>query len=153
MSKKMYEGTLQTKKELLDDIMVWLYELLEPYEDCPRRTRRQICVACDELFTNICSYAYDPPDSGKVLVHAEIVMKEGRPMLILRFTDQGVPYNPLDRPDPDVTTGAEERGIGGWGIFMVKKSMDIFTYEYKDGSNIVTIGRYVDNAEAAEESS
>lgn len=60
-------------------------------------------------------------------------------MISITFSDSGKPYNPLEKPDPDVTLSAEERSIGGLGIFMVKKSMDDMRYEYKDGQNILTI--------------
>jgi len=55
------------------------------------------------------------------------------------FEDSGTPYNPLQKPDPDVTLSSEERQIGGLGVYMVKKSMDEMTYEYEDGKNILTI--------------
>ena len=59
--------------------------------------------------------------------------------MTIQFLDNGKPYNPLEKEDPDVTLSAEERSIGGLGIFMVKKSMDSLDYEYQDGKNILTI--------------
>ena len=59
--------------------------------------------------------------------------------MVITFIDKGVPYDPLAKADPDITLSAEEREIGGLGIFMVKKSMDEITYEYKDGQNILAI--------------
>ena len=60
-------------------------------------------------------------------------------MVSITFIDSGVPFNPLEKPDPDVTLSVEERGIGGLGIFMVKKSMDDVQYSYDNGFNILTI--------------
>jgi anti-sigma regulatory factor (Ser/Thr protein kinase) len=57
----------------------------------------------------------------------------------ITFIDNGIPYDPLAKADPDVTLSAEERQIGGLGIFMVKKSMDDVKYEYLDGHNILTL--------------
>ena len=57
----------------------------------------------------------------------------------LTFIDSGVPYNPLKKDDPDTTLSAEDRKIGGLGIFLVKKSMDDMRYEFKDGKNILTL--------------
>ena len=57
----------------------------------------------------------------------------------LTFIDSGVPYNPLEKDDPDTTLSAEDRKIGGLGIFLVKKSMDDMRYESKDGKNILTL--------------
>ena len=53
------------------------------------------------------------------------------------FIDQGIPYNPLENKDPDITLNLEEREIGGLGIYMVKKIMDEVSYEYMDGQNIL----------------
>ena len=64
--------------------------------------------------------------------------------MTIRFIDSGIPYNPLEKEDPDVTLPAEKRGIGGLGVFMVKKSMDEVTYEYKDGKNLLTIRKFFD---------
>ena len=58
-------------------------------------------------------------------------------MIVLVFIDQGIPYNPLDNKDPDITLNLEEREIGGLGIYMVKKIMDEVSYEYMDGQNIL----------------
>ena len=58
---------------------------------------------------------------------------------VITFIDSGTPFDPLQKADPDVTLDAEEREIGGLGIFLVKKSMDEITYEYKDGHNILRI--------------
>ena len=70
----------------------------------------------------------------------EVSSKDGKPaQVIISFSDHGVPYNPLAKDDPDVTLSAEERQIGGLGIFLVKKTMDDISYEYRDGKNILTI--------------
>jgi anti-sigma regulatory factor (Ser/Thr protein kinase) len=63
--------------------------------------------------------------------------------VVITFIDKGVPYDPLAKEDPDITLSAEERGIGGLGIYMVKKSMDDIIYEYKDGQNILKIKKYL----------
>ena len=57
----------------------------------------------------------------------------------ITLIDRGIPYNPLEKPDPDVTLSAEERQIGGLGIYMVKKSMDEMLYRHEDGQNILTM--------------
>ena len=62
---------------------------------------------------------------------------------VITLIDSGKPYDPLAKPDPDVTLSAEERPIGGLGIFMVKKTMDDVTYEYKDGKNILSIKKNI----------
>ena len=100
------------------------------------KTEAQIDIAIDELYSNIANYGYDG-ENGRVLVRLET---EIRPRAVtISFIDEGRPFNPLEREDPDVSLSARERKIGGLGIFMVKKSMDDVRYEYRDGKNILTI--------------
>jgi anti-sigma regulatory factor (Ser/Thr protein kinase) len=109
--------------------------------DCPMKAQMQIDVAIDELFGNIAHYAYKDHESGKPgMANVEVSSsKDEPPQVVITFTDCGIPYNPLENEDPDVTLSAEERKIGGLGIFLVKKTMDDISYEYKDGKNILTI--------------
>ena len=92
--------------------------------------------AIDELFGNIAQYAYDPA-TGPVTVRVEVA--EDPMAVIITFIDNGKPYDPLSGEDPDITLSAEERKIGGVGVFLVKKTMDEITYEYKNGQNILKI--------------
>ena len=96
------------------------------------KDRYQIDVAVDEIVSNVARYAYIG-SQGKVTVKAETDEKS----LTIFVIDSGRPYNPLEKEDPDVTLPAEARGVGGYGIFIVKKVMDEITYEYKDGHNIL----------------
>lgn len=103
---------------------------------CPMKAQVQIDIAIDELFSNIVHYAYYP-GVGPATVRVEVV--EEPLSVIITFIDQGIPYNPLSKADPDVALPAEEREIGGLGIYIVKKNMNEITYEYKDGRNILKI--------------
>lgn len=135
----MNELTLEAKVENLDTVTDFVNEQLELY-DCPMKTQMQIDVAIDELFSNIAYYAYNP-DVGPATVRVEVA--ENPLSVIITFIDNGVPYDPLSKDDPDITLSAEERGIGGLGIFMVKKTMDDITYEYKNGQNILKIKKHL----------
>lgn len=85
---------------------------------------------------NIASYAY-APEKGRATVRVEVAQD---PVTVtITFLDHGMPYDPLAKEDPDVALPAQERGIGGLGVFLVKKTMDDVTYEYKDGQNILRI--------------
>ncbi len=110
----------------------------EYYEEagCPIKTQMQINIAVEEIFVNIASYAY-APETGSVRIRLQAVKDPAR--ALITFEDSGVPYDPLAKEDPDVTLSAEERKIGGLGIYMVKQSMDHVRYEYKDGKNILTL--------------
>jgi len=103
---------------------------------CPMKAQMQIDIAIDELFGNIANYAYNP-ETGPATVRVEVLQD---PMeVVITFIDNGVPYDPLSAEDPDTSLSVEERGVGGLGVYMVKKSMDAVTYEYKDGQNILRI--------------
>jgi len=119
----------------LDTVLAFVDEQLEKY-GCTPKIQMQIDVAVEEIFVNIANYAYNP-EIGSAGIWVEV--QEDPLVVSITFTDNGVPYDPLKKPDPDVTLSAEERQIGGLGIYMVKKSMDDISYEYKDGKNILTI--------------
>lgn len=104
--------------------------------DCPMKIQMQIDIAVEEIFVNIANYAY-APEVGTATVRVEVM--DEPPAVDITFIDGGVPYDPLAKADPDVTLSAEERQIGGLGIFMVKKTMDDVKYEYLDGHNILTL--------------
>ena len=99
--------------------------------DVPMKVIARVNVAVDEIFSNIARY------SGATSVTLGCALADGR--VTLRFSDNGRPYDPTGKPDPDTTLSAEERDIGGLGIFMVKKTMDDVSYEYTDGLNILTL--------------
>ena len=105
--------------------------------DCPMKVMMQVDVAIDEVFSNIVRYGYPEGKPGPVTV--ELLHRDDPASVGLRFTDEGIPYNPLTKEDPDVTLSLEERGIGGLGIFMVKKTMDEVRYAYEKEKNILTI--------------
>ena len=130
----MKEITVKAADEELDNVIAFVTGELEAY-DCPMKTQMQIEVAVEELFVNIAHYAYSP-ETGDATIQVDI---SDRREAAITFIDSGTPYDPLAKPDPDVTLSAEERQIGGLGIYMVKKSMDDVRYEYKEGKNILTI--------------
>ena len=131
----MEELNLPALRENLGQVMGFVEEHLEQ-AGCPAKTLLQVSMAVEEIFINIASYAYDPK-VGPATIRVEV--KEDPLCVIITFVDHGRPYDPLAREDPDVTLPAEQRQVGGLGIFLVKKTMDDIRYEYKDGSNILTI--------------
>ena len=131
----MKELTIAATVENIGTVTDFVNEQLEAI-DCPMKAQMQIDIAIDELFGNIAHYAYNT-EVGEAVVRVEVL--EDPLAVVITFIDKGVPYDPLAKDDPDVTLGVEERAIGGLGIYMVKKSMDDITYEYKDGQNILAI--------------
>lgn len=129
----MKELIIDALTENLDAVIAFVTEQLEAV-DCSMKAQMQIEVAVEELFVNIAHYAY-APNTGSATIRTEITADTAE----ITFIDSGVPYDPLAKPDPDVTLSAKERQIGGLGIYMVKKSMDDMRYEYRDRKNILTI--------------
>ena len=135
----MRELTIEARIDNLNQVMGFVDETLEEAM-CPLKAQMQVDVAVEEIFVNVASYAY-APGVGNVTIRMEI--QENPRTIVITFIDSGVPYDPLAKADPDVTLKAEERGVGGLGIFMVKKSMDDMVYEYKDGQNILSIKKAI----------
>lgn len=132
----MHELVIEAKTEKLDEVLDFIDGLLDEWE-CPMKVQTQINIAVEELFVNIAHYAYT--EAGQAKISAA---REGEEAVIT-FEDSGKPYNPLEREDPDVTLSAEERQIGGLGIYIVKKSMDAVSYVYVEGHNVLTIRKRI----------
>ncbi len=133
MMPKTYELTVPADVDRLHDVLAFVDDLLEQH-DFPMKAQTQIDIALEELFVNIAQYAY-PDITGEATIRVCVSCEYAEISLI----DSGIPYDPLAKPDPDITLSAQERPIGGLGIFMTKKLMDDISYEYKDGKNILTI--------------
>ena len=134
----MKERTLPAVKENIPEIIAWIEQELEAL-DCGMRAQMQIDVALDELMANIAGYAYGD-GAGNMTVRFSF--DEPSDTAVITLVDRGVPFDPLSADDPDVSRPVEMREAGGLGIFLVKKSMDDVTYEYKDGQNILTIKKF-----------
>ncbi|MBQ6430545.1 MAG: ATP-binding protein [Oscillospiraceae bacterium] len=135
----MKELTLKATTENIPAVTAFVDEQLEAL-DCPMKAQIQVDVAIDELFGNIAHYAYGD-GAGDATVRFDF--DEQTRMASVTFVDRGVPFDPLQKADPDVTLSAEERKIGGLGIFMVKKSMDRLAYRYENGCNILTVYKQI----------
>ncbi len=138
--KAMEELRLGAKLENLEQVLAFVDERLEA-AGCPMKTQMQIDVAVEEMFVNIAQYAY-APGTGEAVIGMGI--QGGSAVITLK--DWGMPFDPLAKTDPDVSLSAEERKIGGLGIFMVKKSMDDVSYVYAEGQNQLTIRKKIANA-------
>lgn len=119
--------------EALNSVNAFVESQLEA-AGCTLKNQMKIMVALEELFVNIAHYAYGD-EEGTVTLSIDFPGKD----VVLSLKDSGKPFDPLIKSDPDVTLSAEERDIGGLGIFMVKKSMDDVSYRYENGQNIITI--------------
>ena len=131
----MKEMTLKATIENITPVTEWLGGILEE-AGCEIKVQRRIFVAVDELFSNIAHYAY-APETGMVTVR--VTLRQDPRAVEISFVDSGAPYNPLTHEDPVSGLTSKERKNGGFGIYIVKKSMDDVCYTYADGCNVTTI--------------
>ena len=119
----MIQKTFDADRELLHEVLAFTEGELEKH-DCNMKTQMMISVMLEEMFVNVASYAY-PNSKGTCTIGIEF---EGDDVII-SLVDNGIPFDPLAKEDPDITLSAEERKIGGLGIYMVKQTMDDVKYE------------------------
>ena len=131
----MTNRKFKAETEALSDILGFVDEMLEKYE-CPMKIQTAVCVAIEEVFVNVARYAYKNAEGD---VSLGIGFDDESRTVTFRMTDNGVPFNPLTKPDPDITLSADDREIGGLGIFIAKKTMDSVEYAYENGENILTM--------------
>lgn len=105
------------------------------------RLQTQAMIAAEEIFVNIARYAYDTP-GGAAAVRVSIDGGDA----VIEFEDGGKPYDPTARKDPDIAAAAENREVGGLGIFMVKKLMDGVAYRRDGGRNVLTLRKSLTEA-------
>lgn len=148
---------LEARTENLDTLLEVLRGEMEK-AGCPAEKQVSMEICAEEIFVNIAHYAYagsmagertpaDGNDGGATLANAggenvgmaHITVETDKGRIAVCFQDQGIPYDPLAKTDPDTSLTADERQIGGLGIFMVKNMMDEVSYEYKDGFNCLTM--------------
>ena len=109
-------------------------------KDCNEMLLNQIDLAVEEIFVNIAHYS----GSEEAVINCTYEMSgAGIGMLQIVFIDSGKPFNPLEKDDPDITLSAEERNIGGLGIFLTKKFMDSVEYDYFAGKNKLKIRKQI----------
>lgn len=135
MDSRRFELKIPAETDRLPQLLDFLEQHLEE-ADCSPKALMQLSVAAEEVFVNIAHYAY-APGTGEAALCLEL--RQEPPAAVLTFRDSGVPFDPLARPDPDVTLSAEDRDIGGLGIYMTKKIMDAVHYEYRDGQNVLRL--------------
>ena len=135
----MTTQTFPAKTESLPDILGFVEETLEGFGSS-MKIQMAVCVAIEEVFVNVAHYAYGGGEGNMTL---GIGYDEDSRTVTFRMTDKGVPFDPLQKPDPDITLSAEDREIGGLGIFITKKTMDSVSYAYENGENVLTMTKKI----------
>ena len=138
----MKEMTLPAAKESIPRMTAFIDGQLEAAA-CPVKAQLQIDLVLDEVLSNIAAYAYGA-GPGEVTVRFDL--EDASRTASITFLDSGCPFDPLARPDPDVTASAEERDAGGLGIYLVKKTMDDVQYRYEKGRNVLTVRKRLDQS-------
>ena len=146
---------VEASKDNLESVLEFVKKELEWY-NLFGEVLGDIIVATEEIFVNIANYAYNPEERGGVEISVQLSPPDVPPggfvgkeptdssmgKVVISFTDNGSPFSPLERADPDLDLPLAEREIGGLGVFMVKKLMDKVDYCYLDNKNILTITKY-----------
>lgn len=130
--------TVPASMEHLYKVMTLTEQILEQAR-CGKDDKRLVEISVEEIFTNIASYAYK---KGEGMVWMEWDVREtgkGLKEVEIRFLDEGAPYDPFARKDPDLTLPIEERPVGGLGVYMVKQFMDEASHCFEKGRNLTAI--------------
>lgn len=134
MIKKRFNPITDKSSEIIDFLMA------SPDMPSDEALRFKLQLSIEEAVENVVRYAYEGGigwlEVGTSLDHDSLV-------LTVELRDAGVPFNPLEAPDPDITLSANEREIGGLGIFLCKQMMDTLNYKYEEGNNVLTMTKRV----------
>ena len=128
---------IEATKDNLYKVMEFVDEFLEE-KNCLPKAQTQIDLSVEEIFVNIANYAYKDSKGD-----CEIIQSYNNGEFTITFKDSGVPFDPLAKADPDNTLSADDRQIGGLGVFLVKKNMDEVTYKYEENKNILTLKKKI----------
>lgn len=127
-----YEKIVDVIPENQDILTAFVEGILAPMEGS-MKSQMQINIAIDEIYSNIVKF------SGATQVTLIVEIRKATLTARLTFIDNGKPYDPIKQADPDITLPAEEREIGGLGIFIVKKTMDSVSYRRNGDNNELSI--------------
>lgn len=130
MNKKRFNPITDRSEEIIDFLMD------SPDMPIDEALRFRLRLSIEEAVENVVRYAYD---GGIGWLEAGTSLDHDTLLLTVELRDAGVPFNPLEQPDPDVNAKAEDRNIGGLGIYLCKNLMDSINYRYEDGNNILTM--------------
>lgn len=134
------EKTFVAKVDNLHEVLGFLEEQLESF-GASMKVINVMSISLEEMYANVCLYAYETPNTDN-LCTIDIWLDENQNANV-KLIDSGMPFNPLQKDDPDVHASVEDRGIGGLGIYMVKEYMDECTYERIDDKNIFVMRKKI----------
>ena len=139
MKTLRFEREFNARLDSFDDAYAFIHESLETAH-LTHKEEISIRLATEEIFVNVAHYAYQD-NKGMVKIEVEVFKDK----VAITFSDEGIEFNPLEKEDPDISLGYEEREIGGLGILMVKKCMDELNYKRENDTNYFTMIKYISN--------
>ena len=136
MTKKRFNPIKERSSEIVSFLMA--------SPDMPKDPdlRFKIELSIEEAVENVVQYAYE---GGIGWLEAGTKLDDESLILTIELRDAGTPFNPLEKADPDVTLTANERPIGGLGIYLCKNMMDSISYRYEDGNNVLVMKKQIKN--------
>ncbi|MBL4648553.1 MAG: ATP-binding protein [Aureispira sp.] len=105
----------------------------------PNNIMMKVNIVLDELLSNIVKYSFPDGEEHEIDITIEL-FTTGK--LIIQLTDAGIPFNPFDTPEPDLSIPLEDREVGGLGILLVKKLMDSYSYKRQVNLNITSMVKH-----------
>ncbi len=125
----------------LDQLIIVLDSINQLYQEFgfPEKSRMEVTIAAEEIFANIAQYAYDS-QGGPVTIRC--LVSDDPLHSTVEFIDNGKPFNPLTKIETDITLPANQREVGGLGIYIIKKCIDSIEYRYENNKNILTIKKH-----------
>ena len=142
LGSNMDEIILKSNLDNLNPLLVTVEDLLED-KRISTKSKLQLELIIEELFVNICNYAYEKEGQVKI----QYGLFENPLRIVMNFIDEGVEFNPLNKEKPDLTLDADQREIGGLGLTIVRKNVDKLDYKYENNQNILTIEKIFDSIE------
>ena len=121
----------------LNNVISYLDDYLNK-NNISKKIVNQLDLVIEELFVNICNYAYEGK-SG----YFKISLKNNNNKIIITLEDEGIKFNPLEKEEPDTTLSIEERNVGGLGILLAKKNLDNIKYKREDNKNILILEKII----------
>jgi len=137
-NRKIKRFVIENRVEELTALGEEIKELAEKW-DLPPALAMNINLAIEEALTNIIFYAF--PDNGKHEIKLSISFSNN--MLTIKITDHGISFNPLSQQQPELTLPADERTVGGLGIFLISQLMDQMHYTREKNQNILTLNKSI----------
>ena len=126
--------TLPNDVQEVPQLNVFVDEVCEQV-DFDMSTTLKLNLAIEEAVVNVMNYAYPAGEKGDVDIEAMI----NDEYLVFVISDSGTPFDPTAKAEVDTTLSAEERGIGGLGIHLIRQIMDTINYERVEGKNVLTL--------------